>query len=324
MKPSKPSFNRKPARPGGRVSPEGTSRPAPATGKPNSAGKPVYKPAGKPAATAPVKSSGGGNPPAAPTTDWNQVADWYDTIVGDQGSEYHQHVVLPGLLRMLKPTPGMRILDIACGQGVLCRQLQEKGAIVTGLDAAPRLLEAARKRSHPDIRYVAGDARDLAATPGLEAASFDAATIVLAVQNISPLKGVFDSAAWALKPGGRLLLVMMHPAFRSPKATSWGWEGNQTQYRRVDRYLMPRKEPIVSHPGKKDGKYTWTFHWPLQSYVKSMAAAGFLIDGLEEWAGHKVSEPGPRAKAENNARAEIPLFMAIRAVKSSPAAVTGG
>jgi len=34
-------------------------------------------------------------------THWSNVADWYDQLVGDDGSEYHQHVILPGILRML-------------------------------------------------------------------------------------------------------------------------------------------------------------------------------------------------------------------------------
>jgi hypothetical protein len=109
---------------------------------------------------------------------------------------------------------------------------------------------------------------------------------------------------------------MMHPCFRSPKETSWGWdEARKTQYRRVDRYLIPRKSPIVTHPGKAPDQYTWTFHRPIESYIKSMRQAGLLVDALEEWASHKTSTSGPRAHAENVARKEIPMFLALRAVK---------
>jgi hypothetical protein len=87
------------------------------------------------------------------------------------------------------------------------------------------------------------------------------------------------------------------------------------QYRRVDRYLLPRKSPIVTHPGKTPDVYTWTFHKPLEAYVRALRNAGLLIDALEEWPSHKTSEAGPRAAAENAARKEIPMFMGIRAVK---------
>jgi hypothetical protein len=116
---------------------------------------------------------------------------------------------------------------------------------------------------------------------------------------------------------GRLVIVMMHPCFRGHKCTAWGWdEAGRVQYRRVDRYLVPRKEPIVTHPGSDPTHYTWSFHRPLQAYVKALRNAGLFVDALEEWPSHKTSEPGgPRSAAENLARKEIPMFLALRAVK---------
>jgi hypothetical protein len=111
---------------------------------------------------------------------------------------------------------------------------------------------------------------------------------------------------------------MMHPHFRGPKETSWGWDEKQkVQYRRVDRYLLPRKTPIVTNPGKSADIYTWSFHKPLEAYVKVAAKAGMMIDALEEWPSHKNSTSGPRAAAENMARKEIPMFLALRAIKTS-------
>ena len=46
-----------------------------------------------------------------------------------------------------------------------------------------------------------------------------------------------------------------------------------------------------------------------------MRNAGLLIDALEEWPSHKTSTSGPRAAAENQARKEIPMFLALRARK---------
>jgi ubiquinone/menaquinone biosynthesis C-methylase UbiE len=249
----------------------------------------------------------------SPRTDWNQVAGWYDQLVGESGSEYHREVVLPGVMRLLAPQPAERILDIACGQGVLCRMLHERGAEVTGIDAATDLIESARARGPESIRYEVADARNLDFLP---AAQFHSAACVLAIQNINPVNAVFAGVSRVLLPGGKFVIVMMHPCFRSPKETSWGWdEKTKVQYRRVDRYLLPRKAPIVAHPGKSDQTYTWTFHRPIESYVKSLRSAGLLIDAMEEWPSHKTSTSGPRAHAENVARKEIPMFLVIRAVK---------
>ena len=246
-------------------------------------------------------------------TDWDDVSGWYDQHVGDEGSEFHREIVLPGAVRLLEPQPGQAMIDIACGQGVLCRKLHSLGVGVTGVDASDQLIAAARERSDPAIAYRVGDARDLSFLP---ADRFEAAVCLLAIQNIHPIQGVFDGVARLLKPWGRFVIVMMHAAFRGAKETAWGWdEANKIQYRRVDRYLTPRKAPIVTHPGKDPHQYTWTFHKPIEAYVKSLRKAGLLVDAIEEWASHKTSTSGPRAAAENIARKEIPMFMAVRAVK---------
>ena len=247
-------------------------------------------------------------------TDWTGVADWYDQLVGESGSEYHREVVLPGVLKLLALKPGERFLDIASGQGVLCRIVRERGAETTGVDAAEPLIRAARERGPADIHYHVADARD--EMRFLQSAQFHAAACVLAIQNIHPIQPVFANVARVLAPGGRFVIVMMHPCFRGPKETSWGWdEAKRVQYRRVDRYLIPRKSPIVAHPGKSAQTYTWTFHKPIEAYVSALAKAGLLINAIEEWSSHKTSDSGPRAAAENLARKEIPMFMAIRAEK---------
>jgi ubiquinone/menaquinone biosynthesis C-methylase UbiE len=248
-------------------------------------------------------------------TDWGNVADWYDQLVGESGSEYHREVVLPGVLRLLALQPGEKAIDIACGQGVLCRILNERGVETTGVDAAQELITAARERGPKEIRYEVADARELGFLPP---AHFDAAACILAIQNIQPIQPVFAGVGRILKEWGRVVIVMMHPCFRGPKETSWGWdEKGKVQYRRVDRYLLPRKAPITTHPGKKsEGTYTWTFHKPIEAYVKAMRQGGLMVDAIEEWASHKSSAPGPRASAENAARKEIPMFMAIRGIKA--------
>lgn len=257
---------------------------------------------------APVRATEKGTP-----TDWGGVAEWYDSVVGDEGSEFHQKVIFPGVFKLLDVAPGRKVLDVACGQGAFCRALAERGAEVTGVDAAAELIELARARGNPSIHYHVADAKDLAFLPE---ASFDAAACVLAIQNIDALPPVFAAVARVLTAGGRFAVVMMHPCFRAPKTTHWGWDEKQgVQYRRVDRYLLPRKEPIVTHPGRKTGEYTWSFHRPIGSYVKALRTAGLLVDAMEEWASHKHSDSGPRAAAENVARKEIPMFLALRAVK---------
>lgn len=256
-----------------------------------------------------------------PPTEWSKVAQWYDELVGEEGSEYHRQVVLPGAMRLLGAQANDHVVDIACGQGVLCRMLARQGILTTGVDASPDLIRLARDRNAQITEgtikptYHVHDVRDLSFLPEN---AFTAAACLLAIQNIHPIAPVFAAAARVLKPMGRFVIVMMHPAFRGPKESHWGWDEKQkVQYRRVDRYLLPRKVPIVTHPGK-GADYTWTFHKPIEAYVKAARTAGMLVDALEEWPSHKTSTSGPRAPAENTARKEIPLFLALRTVKVLP------
>src|SRR5205814_4479268 len=143
------------------------------------------------------------------------------------------------------------------------------------------LIQIAQQRGTASIHYHIADVRELGFLPE---SHFDAATCVLAIQNVHPLPPVLSGVARALTPHGQLVIVMMHPCFRGPKERSWGWDESQlVQYRRVDRYLIPRKSPITTHPGADPGTYTWTFHKPIEPYVTTLRNAGLLIDAMEEW-----------------------------------------
>lgn len=269
-------------------------------------------------------------------THWGDVAEWYDKLVGDEGSEFHREVILPGILRMLgignakreTRNAKLRVADLACGQGVLCRKLAQADCEVVGVDAAATLIEAARKRNAAEglaIRYEVADVTKLVDEHGklagnLPAGGFDAVTIVLAIQNMTPLSPVWKAVHGLLKVGGQLIVVMMHPCFRNPRQTDWTWDEKRGEEgRTVFEYLTSGKVEIQTHPGLaahgKDDSATPNFHRPLQAYVNTMGNAGLLIDHVAEWVSHKVSQPGPKKAALDKARKEIPMFLALRARK---------
>lgn len=243
---------------------------------------------------------------------WNDAASWYDKLVGDKGSDYHQNVIIPGAVKMLRPKRGEKILDVACGQGVFSRQLVAAGAEVTGIDASPELIKQAKKLS-PDINYLIADATRMKM---LADKSFEAASCIMAIMNIDPLPAVLKEVSRVLKPGGRFVMVLNHPCFRVPKQSGWGYDdGRKIQFRRIDSYLSPLKVPIQMQPGYAPKLITFTYHRPLTLYIGALAAAGLAVNQLEEWVSHRVSKPGKRKQAEDHSRNEIPLFMAIGAVR---------
>ncbi len=246
------------------------------------------------------------------TTSWGSVANWYDNLLEKNPDNYQERVIAPNILRVLNIKKGMRILDVACGQGFFTRKYFEAGATVAGADISKSLISHAQKHS-PTIPFYATPAHKL---PFAKNESFDAVTITLAIQNIENILEVFAEINRVLAKQGRLILIMNHPVFRNPKQTSWGWdEKEKVQYRRVDGYLSSSKNSIVMHPGEKNSATTISYHRSLQDFFKALSKAGFSVTHLEEWISHKTSEPGPRQKAEDIARKEIPLFMMLEAKK---------
>jgi ubiquinone/menaquinone biosynthesis C-methylase UbiE len=250
----------------------------------------------------------------AAKTSWEPVASWYKGYL-NKDDTFQDKIIFPGALRLLAPKAEGRYLDIACGEGTFTRLLaQGRELHVVGIDAAPSLIEAAQRRAPKRADYEKLDAARIGER--FEAKSFDGATCILAIQNIEAADDVIRGAARILKPGAPLVIVMNHPAFRQPRQSGWGWdEARKLQYRRVDKYLSLYSAPIQAHPGADAKTVTWSYHRPLQAYFAALTQAGFMIDGLEEWASHRTSDSGPKARAENSAREEIPMFLALRAIK---------
>lgn len=245
-------------------------------------------------------------------TGWNKVAKSYDRHVGESGSDYHQNIIIPKALEMLKPRKGEKILDIGCGQGVFCRRLADLGVFASGVDSSEELIKLARQRSSNKIKFFLTDASDLSRLPE----TYDAATFILSLQNMENVNAVIKQASQVLNAGGRMLITLNHPCFRIPRQSGWGFdEKRKLQYRRVDSYMSEMKVPIKMHPGHDPEAITWSYHRPLSFYIRALCESGLLLKEMVELVSHRKSMPGERARAENRARDEIPLFLALLAVK---------
>lgn len=91
----------------------------------------------------------------------------------------------------------------------------------------PLLIRAGRRALGSQGRLFVGDARNLSQVPGLQAESFDAVVFLLSIQDMDPLPAVLRSAAWSLRAGGRLVILMTHPCFRVPRQSGWDWDAQR-------------------------------------------------------------------------------------------------
>ncbi len=246
------------------------------------------------------------------STSWGKVAPWYNKLVGSDGHYYHEHVVMPGVLKLLHLSPEDSLIDLGCGQGILSRRIPPIQNY-HGIDIAEDLIkEAERKNKKAQYTFQTGDVSRI--IRGAEPI-FSHAAIILALQNIQEPKTALKNAANFLIPGGKLVITINHPCFRIPRQSGWNTdEKTKLQSRWINRYMSSMKIPINMHPGKQEKTLTWSFHHSLQDISTMLQEAGFVIAHIEEWTSDKESE-GRAAKMENRARAEIPLFMTIVAEK---------
>ena len=104
--------------------------------------------------------------------------------------------------KLIAPSVGMRILDLAAGTGSSSEPLAKKGAAVTALDFSEGMLAAGRKkRSYID--FVHGDALALP----FEDNYFDVTTISFGLRNTQDYEKALVEALRVTKPGGRMFVV---------------------------------------------------------------------------------------------------------------------
>lgn len=249
-------------------------------------------------------------------TSWESAEPWYQSCVGEKGHYYHQSIILPATAKLLSITPKSKgsLLDLGCGQGVLARHLPE-GIDYVGIDSSASLIQdAVRQTKNENRRFLKADATE---PFNLGKKDFDWAVFILSLQNMEDGKKAIAIASEHLKKGGHLLIVLNHPCFRIPRQSSWEVDPKaHLQYRRMNGYMSPLKIPIQTHPGKKgDASTTYSFHHPLSHYISWLSDANLFVSSMQEWCSDKQSEGG-KARMENRARKEFPLFLALYANKN--------
>jgi len=248
---------------------------------------------------------------------WDDAAAWWVARYTERGDLCREWIIDPALLALLGGVRGLRILDAGCGGGYLSRILARQGASVTGVDVSPKLIATAlteEEREPLGVRYREGD---LSALSFLEGGTFDAAVANIVLQDVRRLKEAVKEIHRALRPGGRFVFSITHPAFEVPAPGTWVIEPEDSQRiedRRgmlVDRYF-DRVAVYWAPPGKA---MMVGFHRPLRDYFEALHDAGFLVSRFEEPL--PLPEAIEKLYRHTADMLRIPNFLIVEAVKSA-------
>jgi SAM-dependent methyltransferase len=126
---------------------------------------------------------------------------------------------------------GLRVLDAGCGGGRYSRVVGEAGATVVGADHSTAVEKAAKLCGHlPDVGFVQADLKRLPFEPS----SFDVAFSIGVMHHDANTRGVFDSVARMVKPGGRLAVWLY-------RRNQWWQESVNSALRRRSVRLDPER-----------------------------------------------------------------------------------
>jgi SAM-dependent methyltransferase len=141
---------------------------------------------------------------------WDRLASWWiEELAADPA---YDEEIAPLLLNLLDPEPKQLYLDVGCGTGRLASRVSQAGGKVIGCDLNQDLLRLAREVA-PVIRT------RLPALDWARPASFDGAYVGLVLEHVEDEMEFFRQVAAAVRPGGRLAMVINHPIWTAPGST---------------------------------------------------------------------------------------------------------
>ena len=186
-------------------------------------------------------------------------AGWQRAARGYMSSfEAATSLFAPALLDAAEVREDTKLLDVACGAGLVSGLAASRGARVVGVDFSPAMLAEARQR-HPSLEFREGDAEAL---PFADA-TFDAVVINFGLHHFPyPTRAVAE-ARRVLRAGGRLA------------CTTWASPREHVLHRIITDAVRTAGDPSASLPTAPGGAVNET-----ELCLRLLEEAGFRRDSL--------------------------------------------
>jgi SAM-dependent methyltransferase len=207
----------------------------------------------------------------------NRIAHWDEIAKQTEhhaGLARYYHRRLAEIYRFLIP-PGQRVLELGCGRGDLLAELRP--SVGVGVDLSPEMIRQAHAR-HPGLRFVQGDALDLAIEE-----PFDFVVLSDLVNDLWDVQQTFERLRALSTPKTRIILNFYSRVWEWPLAAAsrmglahaqlrQNWltvddvgnllylAGFETM-RHWQEILWPVRTPIIDSIANKFFAKIWPFKW---------------------------------------------------------------
>ena len=251
---------------------------------------------------------------------WDRMADWWNQKQGEEGDTWHRLLIEPAFERVIGDVEGLRVLEIACGNGRLARRMARSGAKVTAVDASEGMIFHARRGEAEDPKGTEYHLADAVGLGTLADGSFDLVVDGMALMDIADAKGALLEAGRVLRVGGRLAASLIHLCFDTGEENScWVAEryAHETRvFRKVGRYRELFEHGAQWRVGGREDPQarmeTPYYHRPHSWYFRALKAEGLAVTALEE---PEPTEEFVKESPQGAYLREVPLHCVIEAHK---------
>jgi len=218
------------------------------------------------------------------------------SIIEPEGHDFFYHLV-SHLLEYVRDVRSLTILDAGCGEGFLSRILAGSGAIVTGIDISPRLIEVARSKDTKNL--IDFRVADLSQPLPEFQDHFDLVVSNLVLNDVCDYQGFISTLGKVTRAGGRVVLSMNSPysAVRREKTENYFDSGTSVLYTGLSAV----------------GIKVYFFHRTMEEYITAFRDCGFLLKSLSDVRPpeNALQSGDPRAQKHYH----FPVFMVLEFVK---------
>jgi SAM-dependent methyltransferase len=259
---------------------------------------------------------------------WNHAVQAHNSHKQDQAAFLRGggSTLFPEELDLLGELTGRTLLHLSCNAGQDTLSLARLGARVTGVDISDDAISFAEKlASDSGIpgRFERADVYDWLPQAAREHRSFDRVFMSYGVLGwLSDLEALLSGIARVLAPGGRFVLVELHPfammfdesgVLRHPYAGG----GEPTAWQEgVGDYVALNGGAALTPSGWIDGtadfanpEPSWEFAWSLSDVLTAVIDAELRLEHIREWPYANAWQPFPAMRDLGQRRFAAPASL---------------